>query len=381
MNIKEGEVINAITTKVDINTMIGNLQNPSVYQFLSNLGESLIDNNCLLTDQSPLEQLSKDLNIKIMVYSGPSLYIETFSYEFRNPIIVYIYVKISNEKVSVPYLFHPNDRIIFESVISIDSSKMKKLNQFGMALIKIKDSIYVKQGFLKWLKFSLKRFQIISTEFSLVRVSQDIKERAGQLPSLKTSKMNISDLKYCKSYIVKFPEFFTKFVPVPDLNIVEENRKAGIKPEADSDEEFVADDDEDDDDQAEPELPDGNIPIWDPETNTYFTPAVGPDPSSGPAPGQGPVPGPGPAQGQNFGGFPGSGQGMPSPNVPSNPPPGPRPPHCEECESNPITEITLKCKCQLSQNCLFESYSGSSCIGCNKALTPQDIQLLRSLFD
>ena len=187
--------------------------------------------------------------------------------------------------------------------------------------------------------------------------------------------MNISELKYCKSYVVKFPEFFTKFVPVPDLNIVEENRKAGIKPEADSDEEFVAEDDEDDEDEGEPELPDGNIPIYDPETGKYFTPAIGPEQSSGP---------PHPSQASGYGGS--SGQGVGNQNIHNNPPPNsssqnPSAPHCEECRLHPLTpEFTLKCKCLLSQACLWDTYENSICIGCKKPLAPQDIEMLHKEF-
>jgi hypothetical protein len=344
MKIQENEFFNAMISLQDANGMYGNFQHPQFYQFLQNIGNSMLPNsNNLEMIQVPLEQLSKDLNIKLMIYSE-SLVIETFSYEFSNPVIIYIYASKKADIYTYQYIFNPFERKLLHPIVTLPKGSLNLLNKLGSSLTNSQEPLVIKKGLIKNIQVAVKEFKMIQNEFPFIKNVLQLKERAGIIPTLRTANMNINELKDSKSYEVKFPEYFTKFVPVPDLNIIEESRKEGVKPEEDSDEEFVASD-ESEGEIDEKDIPPGNVPIDDPGT---FTSLVGNQGLSNP-----------PQQANP------SFQSNPSPSISSAV-------RCNDCMSEPCDFFKYHCSCALCQTCMVTSYQNGICANCKEPLNNDD---------
>ena len=290
-------------------------KNSQFFEFLGKFGKALITNNNIYTNISEIQQVSKDLNIKLMIYDSDELVSEGICYEFPNPPTICI---ISQKKTDNEYNF-PNSfcnrtlqtEPIIESHRRNDERK-RLINSFGWSLTEITNKTLLNRQSKDWIHNILSKYPMACHEHLFLRQLKKAKMQVGKIPELRTEKMEISVLKRSHSYMAAMPELFSKFASIPEDDIMPE---LYVKGEGDNAQKQVSKVEEI---KIEPEV--DQIPI--PQANEA---------------------------GIDLGGV-----------------------HCKKCLEDPFQFGNFECDCLLSNDCMKASLMSGACVACQKAISQND---------
>lgn len=284
-------------------------------QFIEKFAEFLLPKNSMGLVE--LEALSKDLNVKIFISKGCSV-IETWNYEYCDPVLVSLRVSSENPAV-VEYLLMRNEEVD----CSIGPNLGQNLSFFNGLLKPLGNLIQeypLSANTKNWAKKLLEKEPEAGKKWEILTQINRSLVKISLIKELKTSSNSIVKLNLYSGLLINQPLFIKKFIESikPDFNkmikdILEKKIKVVI-----------------------PEEIKNNSPEESKRSNVAQS-----NPSS------------------NM-----SQKALPS--VPEK-----KKAHCPTCESSPLDDDInkLACKCKLSFDCLSSSLLSRACVLCNTPIS------------
>lgn len=253
-----------------------------------------------------------------MIFEDYQLVSEGFCYEFPNPPTINI---ISN-KSNFPYSFisktlKPDP--ILESH-QINEERKKLINSFGYSLTEITNKTMLTKQSKDWINDILNKYPNACHEYSFLKQLKKVKMLVGEIPVLRTEKMDIFGLKTSQSYVTTMPELFKKFAPVPEDDIMPEMYVKG------------------DDDIEKKQVIQADEAVSDFAVDPNQVPPIRELQS-------------------DFGGA-----------------------HCKNCLEMPFDFGNLECECSISTECMQKSLMSGACVGCGKSISQSDTEKFSIYF-
>lgn len=293
-------------------------------QFIEYFAEYLLPKNSI--ELAALEALSRDLNMKIFISKGSSV-VETWGYEFVNPVPVSVRVNLENPS-EVDFILLRAEEVD----CSIDPNLGQNLSLFS-GLIKAYGSLIqeypLSSQTKSWAENVLKKEPEAGKKWDILNQITKTRNKILISKELKTSNYNMSKLNLFSGSHTNEPLFLKKFTESikPDYgkmfkDILSKKIKVSMPGENKGEE----------------------------ENKNPNPPKTNPKPVNQP-------------------------KALPS--VPEKPKF-----HCATCQSNPLDDDLnkLACKCKLSFECLSSSMIDRKCVSCNGPISDAVFNEMSFLF-
>ena len=333
--------------------------------------------------------MSRDLNIRLKIYVSGVLAVETSSYELSPALPVILNLPSSQYPLNVDYLLFEDHSSLSNFSLSLVSQNAKLIQEFSNKLADAYKTIPTSKALKAWAQ-GIRSNITTSKTCGILNKILHAPQSIHLTKDLKTSHRSIEGLKRFGFNYNEETRFLKTFAPMSEIGSLREP----LKPYQFTEEQLKAMEEYERDSSSESEesmrkkivvcgeptnepIDFGDEPE---ESNEGHTSEVYNYAMAHPSENVSMPPGASSNQGyapQSSSGFSGS-SGFSNPSGSS----GSSAAHCQKCSSNPVDlDVTLNCKCKLSEECMKESLITRTCVKCNSEISESKFSDLGPYFD